>query len=304
MTNQIHKAPSFAAQAETAALRATDSAKEAEESAKVATDAMAKSDTPAENLVTATVGGLTSLLALFVGVGLTADRLAVAFNGGAAQVWLVLSLITAVAAIIFGLLAVVVQSRKRLMAVLAVIALGSSLALGVVTASQSFSDGGRPTLTNVSVTAEGDTHATLKFTVTASGVQTQNLLRAFASWVPTAKGASAPKLPFYVSTLRPDDKGLVNQEVVILIARPPQAQFVRVQVYWDTAASKPPQSRTSGTAGSSTPTPTQTSAPITPPAAVGALCSNQADAAVAAACVDVEVAASVVTPIVAPSTTN
>ena len=86
--------------------------------------------------------------------------------------------------------------------------------------------------------------------------------------------------PFYVATLRPDDKGVVSQEVSILIDRPASAQKIRLQVYWDTSASRQQA---------------PTSAPTTfrPPTPVGALCANQGNARVAAACAEVEVEAAV-----------
>jgi hypothetical protein len=83
------------------------------------------------------VGGVTSLLALFTGVGLTADRLSVVFNGGTAKVLLILALLSAVAAIGLGLLAIVGKARRIpwIFAVLAVVALTLALTLGVFASS-------------------------------------------------------------------------------------------------------------------------------------------------------------------------
>lgn len=123
---------------------------------------------------------MASLLALLTGVGLTADRLAVVFNGGAARAQLIAALLCAAASVGLGLSAVICQQRvlTALLAFAATGALVASLMLGVVAASLSFSDGGRPTLTKVSVVSDGDTHATLSFTVTADGVKKDNLLPA------------------------------------------------------------------------------------------------------------------------------
>jgi hypothetical protein len=240
------------------------------------------------------VGGMASLLALLTGVGLTADRLAVVFNGGTARTQLIAALLCAAASVGLGLSAVICQQRvlTGLLAFAATGALVASLILGVVAASLSFSDGGRPTLTKVSVVSDGDTHATLSFTVTADGVKKDNLLRAFAIWVPDTKTLPPGQVPqqeppFYVATLRPNDKGVVSQEVSMLVDRPPSAQTIRLQVYWDTSASGQQ---------------TSTSAPTTirPPAPVGALCGNQANARVAAACAEVQVQAAV-TPTPTPT---
>jgi hypothetical protein len=243
------------------------------------------------------VGGMTSLLALFTGVGLTADRLAVVFNGGTARIQLIAALLCAAASIGLGLSAAIF--KQWWLAGLAVAALVASLTLGVLAATVAFSDGGRPTLTKVSVVSDGDTHATLSFTVTANGVKKDNLLRAFAIWAPdttTLQPGQAPQQepPFYVATLRPDDKGVVSQEVSILIDRPPSAQKIRIQVYWDTSASPQP------TATSAQPTSTSAPTTIRPPTPVGALCGNQGNARVAAACTEVEVEAAV-TPTPTPT---
>lgn len=248
--------------------------------------------TPSTDVVAATVGGVTSLLALFTGVGLTADRLAVVFNGGSARNLLIGALLCAVASIGFGLSAVI--GKRIWLAAAAVLALVLSLSLGVFAASEAFSDGGRPTLTKVSVVSDGDTHATLSFTVTAEGVMKDNLLRAFAVWVPDASDlqpgqAPAQEPPFYVATLRPDDKGAVSQEVSILVRRPSSVQKIRLQIYWDTLASSWPTPTAGTETETSPPAPT-----VTPPAPVGALCGNQADARVAAACAEVEVEAAAV----------
>ena len=100
---------------------------------------------------------MTSLLALFTGVGLTADRLAVIFNGGTARTQLIAALLCAAASVALGLSAVIF--KKLWLAVVAVVALFVSLVLGVFATTLAFSDGGRPTLTKVSVVSEGDTHA-------------------------------------------------------------------------------------------------------------------------------------------------
>jgi hypothetical protein len=175
------------------------------------------------------VGGVASLLALFAGVGLTADRLAVVFNGGRARTLLIAALLCAVASIGFGLGAII--WKKPWLAAGAVLALVGSLAVGVVAASYSFSDGGRPTLTKVSVEPDGDKHAMLSFTVTADGVMKDNLLRVFAMWEQTNADPQQDS-HLYVATLRPNDKGVVSQEVSLLINRPRSAQKIQLGVDW------------------------------------------------------------------------
>jgi hypothetical protein len=122
-------------------------------------------------------------------------------------------------------------------ALVALVALVASLLLGVFAASSSFSDGGRPTLTKVSLVSDGGAHVILSFTVTATGVKHDNLLRAFALWVPrvaatSSQATKAPRttppsqpMPFYVTTLRPDDKGIVSQEVTVLLDRRREAHL-------------------------------------------------------------------------------
>lgn len=242
--------------------------------------------------LTTLVGGVTSLVALLAGVGLTADRLAEVFNGGTARARLIAALLCAAGAVGLGLCAAMFKGTTAVvLAFVGVVALVASLVLGVLAATVAFSDGGRPTLTKVSVAADGDTHATLSFTVTADGVKKDNLLRAFAIWVPATLQSGQTlqqRPPFFIATLRPDENGVVNQEVSLLVDRPPSAEMVRIQVYWDTSASSQPSS-------------TSTSA-ITPPIPVGALCNNQGDARVAAACAEIEVEAAVTpTPTPTPS---
>ena len=232
-------------------------------------------------VVTATVGGSTSLIALFAGIGFTADRVAVAFNGGAARVWLLVALAAAVLSIVLGLLSVFFRKLERLgrtLMILALAALAASLFAGIWAASETFSDGGRPTLTKVSVVAAGDAHATLSFTVSATGVRSNGLLRVFASWA-TPESST----PFYVTTLRPNDLGTVNQEVTVLVDRPTPSQIVRLQVYPDPSAA---DSSASGQSGQVAP----------PPIPYGAQCGNQADPKLAAVCAEVMVEAAETPP--------
>jgi hypothetical protein len=224
-------------------------------------------------------------------------------------------LLCAVFAVGLGLLTVALKDVKpysSMLAVGAAIALILSLTFGVFAAAGSFSDGGRPTITNVSVTAEGDTHAVLSFTVMASGVKSDNLLRASAIWVRDATGLPPGRVPpqeppFYTTTLRPDDKGVVNQEVTILLARLSPTRRIRIQVRWDKEASSRPTSSapTSTPEATSTSEADSTSERATPgttpsaattgstrkPPAAGADCGDQDDAAEASACVEIVVAA-------------
>lgn len=259
------------------------------------------------SVIAAAVGGVTSLLALLTGVGLTADRLAVVFNGGAAKGLLIGALLSAVASVGFGLLAVAGRTWKHPWAfsVTAVAALTLSLTLGVFVASSSFSDGGRPTITKVAVASEGESHATLTFTVTAEGVMSDNLLRAFASWVPDAAGGSAgspaEQRLIYVTTLRPDNSGEINQEVSLVLQRQPRPQRVRLQVYWDRPRSAP----SAVPATDPSPNALATVPPAASPdqIAYGALCRNQQKAPEAAACTEVAVPPAVIaTPSATPAT--
>lgn len=300
-SNPTAAAQLAASLAESSAFNANRAADAASASAeKAATAAAGKLDS-----VLATVaGGVTSLLALFVGVGLSADRMAVIFNGGSARGFIVVALASAVAAVVLGLVAVLATTNGSKFAGWAIFALAASLGFGIAAAPQAFQDGGRPTITKVSLVSEGDTHATLSFTVTATGVAHDNLLRAFASWVPgtvptdspspgvhSPSAAPAPRPAgslFYVTTLRPDDKGVVSQDVTVLLERPAQARYIRLQVYWDET--------------NPTPTPTTTTERLVPPADVGVQCGNQADSRRASACVDVVMVAAT-SPTATPSVT-
>lgn len=246
-------------------------------------------------VVAATVGGLTSLIALFAAVGLTANRVAVVFNGGSAKWLLIAALLLAVLSIGLGLLSVVFRKKGLAVALTAgaVAALMLSLGAGVWAASESFTDGGRPTLTKVSVVATGDTQANLTFVVTATGVKSGSLLRAFASWVPVVDQPGqepGPQLPFYLTTLRPDDMGVVDQDVSVLVDRPATARRVRIQVYWDTsvATTSTPQNSSNGASSPSIP--------------YGAQCANQGDANKSAACAEVVVEAALTPSLTATPT--
>jgi len=221
----------------------------------------------------------------------------VVFNGGTARNWLIAALVLAVVSIGSGLTAVILRSAW--LAGAAVVALVVSLVFGVFAASSAFSDGGRPTLSKVSVISDGDTHAILSFFVAVDGVKKDNLFRAFALWIPDTKTLPPGQTPlqeppFYIATLRPNDQGVVSQEVSILLERPSSAQKIRLQVYWDTEASKDEEASEEPTP-TAEPTPTlgagiiPTQRPPVIPQPVGALCGNQAQASVAAACVEVQV---------------
>jgi hypothetical protein len=251
-------------------------------------------------VVTATVGGMTSLLALFVGVGITADRMAVIFNGGTARTQIIVALMLAVVSIGLGLATVVLVRKTPWQVLSALAAIGAllvSLVFGVLAASSSFSDGGRPTFTKISLVSNGDAHATLSFTIMATGVKHDNLLRVFASWLPVVADPASPgtaptpnsQPPFYVATLRPDDKGVVSQEVTVLLVRQSNARYLRLQVYWDSFAGLTPTP--SEAALRSTPTAIPTMERVFPPVPYGAQCGSQANAKLAAACVDVLLAA-------------
>ncbi|MEU4155485.1 hypothetical protein [Actinoplanes sp. NPDC026670] len=294
------------------ARRAEDAADTAATSADNARAAAAKATAAAEEtgknqavLVPAALGAVTSLLALFLGVGLTADRMPTILNGGTARELIITALILAAAALGLGLTTATLPARFRharaTTTALAPLTLVGSLTCGILAASSAFTDGGRPNISKISLVAEGDHHAVLSFTVTATGVRHDNLLRAFAIWVPTppTSASTAPTapgsgpappattVPFYQATLRPDDNGEILHEVTVLIERQPAAHFLRIQIYWDSTANTPPTDPTPSTSGP------QIMTPITPPPPVGAQCGNQAQAAEAAACADILLTAEV-----------
>jgi hypothetical protein len=175
-------------------------------------------DSVARILVTA----VTLLAAALAAYGVTGDRAPQLLDEDVTQQWLLLSGAAVVVCIAAGLGALAVSSvlEESILLLLGTVALVASLAFGIGAAAVGFSGNGRPTFTDVSMTGTRS-ELTLAFTVRADGVDRDDYIQVLArglNIVATNAGRDSEQClqePVLVSTLRPDDKGVIQQKLVM-----------------------------------------------------------------------------------------
>jgi hypothetical protein len=189
---------------------------------------MQRLDGAASTLVTATA----VVVALLTALGLTGDRLAVILNSSESKALVLGAVGCAVGAVICGTAAVAL-SVEQLWLEKTLLGLGTflfagSLVLAVLAASTSFTEDGRPTITEVSVADAGGTGAVLSFSVRSDGVAQDAALRVVAIWVRNSD-VEDQRLPFYSTVLRPSATGVIQQTATVYLSRPTADTYVRIQ---------------------------------------------------------------------------
>lgn len=133
----------------------------------------------------------------------------------------------------------------------------------------------------VSVSPDGGSAANLAFTVNAVGVGQNTHVLAFVSWVRNSKN-EPQQTPLFMSTLRPDDRGLVDQKVTVHLTRPGAPHSLRLQVYRVDDANTAKIEQRAATAA-------QNPQAATRGVPKGASCGDQADQRTAPACTEIMV---------------
>lgn len=267
-------------------------------------------DEVAKVLLTAT----TITFALLTALGVSGDRFPALLNSSTAKLLVVLAVLCALGAAFCGFTALAETTnvgKEKGWVGTGIVALFASLGLALWSSSVAFTEDGRPTMGEVSVeTKSDDVLAKVTFTVLSDGVSRDSCMRVTAFW--TGKSSSPTEDLLYVSSLRPDTKGVVNQKVTMTLGRPREDRRLRIQVTrgdeegtgCQPAKLVTPQPAPSGTASPSD------SASSPPPVVFmfpGASCLDQSDQKTAPVCTDILVPAieakrtSTPTPTPAPS---
>lgn len=230
-------------------------------------------DTLAAFLLTAT----TVVTAVWTAAGLTADRFPALLNSSGVKWDLLGAFGAAGLAVILGAVAQGVGSKtsKTLLIALGTSSLVLSMGFIVKSTALAFTEDGRPTVNEVSISTPSETTADVTFTIQAEGVSRDTHVLVFASWVRNSS-ADPQQRPFFTSTVRPNPSGVVGQKVTMTLSRPATSTLIRLQTY---RLADDPAAR---------------GAPVGPPP--GSSCSDQADQKTAPACLELLIPAAVVAP--------
>lgn len=287
---------------------------------------MERLDGVAKVLVTAT----TITFALLTGLGLTSDRFPALLNSGGAKGWVLSGVGFALAAAVLGFFALAakpdqVDVEKRLV-VCGIVALFASLGAVLYASSLAFTEDGRPSLGELSVSTKADeASANVSFSILSDGVSRDSCMRVTAFWVGELPSNPGEDRLLYISTLRPDTKGVVNQKVTMTLTKPASDRMMRVQVTRGSkegtgclparlvttqpSDSPSPSASNSQVPGSLIPSASNSQLPESPslPPVVyvfpGAACLDQTDQQTAPVCTDVLIPAAKSTPIPTPTPT-
>jgi hypothetical protein len=183
------------------------------------------------------LGAVTLTTGLLAAVGLNADRLPMLVASGDAESYLTGALGCAVAAVLAGVVAISFPGTSRgwVVGEAVVVAIGILVfVVGVALLGRGASTGlkgnGRPTVTEISATTTDSKQTQVTFAVRADGVKIDDRLTVFA--VSVRKSPSEPvRAPLFTSTLRPNDRGVVDQKITFTMNASSAPSDLSVQVY-------------------------------------------------------------------------
>ncbi|MEV5968632.1 hypothetical protein [Streptomyces sp. NPDC051921] len=170
-------------------------------------------------------GALVTVAGIMTALGLTSDVVFVALNNESWPIFV--AALCAILAIVCSIVALLMHPTRRgnvwetVTLVIGVIFYMVALSVAVVGASKAAGGNGRPTVTNVTV-AGPRSASRVSFDVRADGVDT------WASVTVTAEAVDDDREPigevgFYYSSLRPDDRGEIEQHVSVPFSVPQDA---------------------------------------------------------------------------------
>lgn len=179
-------------------------------------------------------GAFVAVTGVMAGLGLTSERVFIALNNSSDSLWIAVVLTIVAFACSIGALFIPRNDSGNAWET-GVLALGgaafiAAMAVGVTGAAESANGSGRATITNLKIEGKRP-ELTLSFDVHADGVQKDRRLTVFVhpsnlegSRISSFEMSDA----FYVGTLRPDDKSIVDQKVSIPFA---PAKFTHITIF-------------------------------------------------------------------------
>ncbi|MFI8827062.1 hypothetical protein [Streptomyces sp. NPDC053431] len=176
-------------------------------------------------------GALVTVAGIMTALGLTSDVVFVALNNESWPIFV--AALCAILAIVCSIVALLMHPTRRgnvwetVTLVIGVIFYMVALSVAVVGASKAAGGNGRPTITNVTVTGPR-TAGRLGFDVHGDGVDTWATIEVSADAVDVDRDPVKGNEDFYRSSLRPDDRGDVEQHVSVPLSVPEGAWGIQI----------------------------------------------------------------------------
>ncbi|SED50123.1 hypothetical protein [Streptomyces sp. TLI_105] len=179
-------------------------------------------------------GAFVAVTGVMTGLGLGSERVFIALNNSSNALWIALGLTFAAFALSIAAL-FIPRNEKGIVWETVVLALGvaafiGAMSVAVAGAAEAANGSGRATITNLKIEGKRP-DLTLTFDVRADGVQKDRRLTAFvhpSNLVDSKFSSFDPAEAFYIGTLRPDDKSVVDQKVSIPFT---PGKFTHLAVY-------------------------------------------------------------------------
>jgi hypothetical protein len=168
-------------------------------------------------------GALVTVAGVMTALGLTSDVVFVALNNEAWPIYV--ASLCAILAIVCSVVALLIRPTRRgnlwetLVLVLGVIFYMAALSVAVVGAAKAAGGNGRPTITHVKLEGEKPS-LRLRFDIRADGVDRWASIGVYASAVTRDGEPAGTSGDFYDSTLRPNDKGEIEQHISLPLSVP------------------------------------------------------------------------------------
>ncbi|MGP4013735.1 hypothetical protein [Streptomyces sp. 4N124] len=177
-------------------------------------------------------GALVTVAGVMTALGLSSDLVFVALNNDSGPIYV--SSLCAILAIVCSIVALLLHPTRRgnlwetAVLVLGVVFYMAALSVAVVGAAEAAGGNGRPTITDVKIDGPRS-NLKVSFNVHADGVQAWGTIEVAVTAVqadldtPVQEGVDA-----YSSELRPNDKGVVEQRVSMVMSPPSQAAGISI----------------------------------------------------------------------------
>jgi hypothetical protein len=175
-------------------------------------------------------GALVTVAGVMTTLGLTSDVVFVALNNESWPIYV--ASLCAILAIVCSIVALLIHPTRRgnlwetVVLVLGVVFYMVALSVAVVGAAKAAGGNGRPTITDVRLAGPGS-DMRLSFDVLADGVDTWASINVYANAV-TAAGDPVESHDFYDSTLRPNDRGEIEQHISVPFSAPQGAWGIQI----------------------------------------------------------------------------
>lgn len=175
-------------------------------------------------------GALVAVAGVMTALGLNSEFVFVALNNESWPIYV--ASLCAIIAIVCSIVALLIHPTRRgntwetVVLVFGVVFYVVSLSVAVIGAAKAAGGNGRPTITDVRL--EGPRSGLrLRFDVHADGVRTWERVEVYVDSM-KANGETLGASSLYESSLRPNDKGVVEQRIDVPISPPAQASGISI----------------------------------------------------------------------------